>query len=48
MSDTNDEEEKPRNQSIAQIVYADNRVGRQLQSTFDIEYLIRYILLETD
>ena len=26
LSDTNDEEEKPRNQSIAQIVYADNRV----------------------
>merc|ERR1712113_266190 len=27
LSDTNDEEEKPRNQSIAQIVYADNRVN---------------------
>ena len=27
LSDTNDEEEKPRNQSIAQIVYADNRVS---------------------
>ena len=30
LSDTNDEEEKPRNQSIAQIVYADNRVRIQI------------------
>ena len=28
LSDTNDEEEKPRNQSIAQVVYAENRVSR--------------------
>ena len=34
LSDTNDEEEKPRNQSIAQIVYAENRVSNIQQIGF--------------
>ena len=34
LSDTNDEEEKPRNQSIAQIVYADNRVSNKQMIEF--------------
>ena len=34
LSDTNDEEEKPRNQSIAQIVYAENRVSNIPQIGF--------------
>jgi hypothetical protein len=36
LSDTNDEEEKPRNQSIAQIVYAENRVS----STHEFDLLL--------
>ena len=41
LSDTNDEEEKPRNQSIAQIVYADNRVRIIIGDFFFLQILNR-------
>ena len=46
LSDTNDEEEKPRNQSIAQIVYADNRVRIQISIFIfynNIECILNFI-----
>ena len=38
LSDTNDEEEKPKNQSIAQIIYAENRKKAKLSHSMLEKY----------